>query len=230
MGSHPTLAHPVPAGVDAAQPTRPASSAPPDAQPTTRDLEQASPAQPRLRRPRRPPITHTATKASATASAPWPWGCGWPSTTAARTTATRTSGRPARTTAPPTPSAPPAPSPPARRRGPSGSAPNANHPQHQQGAAMAADNQTTIVGNLVETPNSASPTTASPSPTSASPSPSGFNRTESGATATPPSSRSTSGAAKPRTWPTPCPRATGSWSPAGSASAAGRTRRATSDR
>jgi hypothetical protein len=35
-----------------------------------------------------------------------------------------------------------------------GSAPNANHhPQHQyEGAMMAADNQTTIAGNLVETP------------------------------------------------------------------------------
>ena len=31
-----------------------------------------------------------------------------------------------------------------------------------------------------------------------------------------------SGAARPSTWPTPWPRATGSWSPAGSGSAAGR--------
>jgi hypothetical protein len=34
-------------------------------------------------------------------------GCGWPSTTAARTTGTRSSGSPARTTGPPTPSRPP---------------------------------------------------------------------------------------------------------------------------
>src|SRR5512133_497652 len=38
--------------------------------------------------------------------------CGWPSTTAAKTTATRSSGSPARTTAPPTPSKPPATNPP----------------------------------------------------------------------------------------------------------------------
>jgi hypothetical protein len=34
---------------------------------------------------------------------------------------------------------------------------------------MAADNHTTIVGNLVEDPEVASPTTASPSPTCAWP-------------------------------------------------------------
>ena len=39
-----------------------------------------------------------------------------------------------------------------------------------------------------------------------------------------------SGAGRPSTWPTPWPRATGSWSPGGCASAAGRPPRATSAR
>ena len=42
--------------------------------------------------------------------------------------------------------------------------------------STAADNHTTIIGNLVQDPKSASPTTASPSPTYASPSPSGIQQ------------------------------------------------------
>jgi hypothetical protein len=52
-------------------------------------------------------------------------GAGWPSTTAARTTATRSSGSPARTIAWPTPSRRPMPSPPGPGTGRSGWAPNA---------------------------------------------------------------------------------------------------------
>src|SRR5512132_3514685 len=52
----------------------------------------------------------------------------------------------------------------------------------------------------------------------------------SGVTARPPSSRSTFGVARPSTWPTRCLRATGSWSPAGCASAAGRPPRGRSGR
>src|SRR5512132_916556 len=68
-----------------------------------------------------------AARPSATAKPPWPWGCGWPSTTHGRTTPTRSSGRPARTTAPPTPSKPPATNPPAPATALSGSASHANH-------------------------------------------------------------------------------------------------------
>jgi Single-strand binding protein family len=58
-----------------------------------------------------------------------------------------------RTTAWPTPSTPPAPSPPALVGGQNASAPNANYRQHEQGVTvMAADNHTTIIGNLVEDP------------------------------------------------------------------------------
>ena len=64
----------------------------------------------------------------------------------------RTCGRPARTTESPTPSTPPAATWSGPAMGRSGSAPNYNH-QHEQGAAgMAADNHTTIIGNLVEDP------------------------------------------------------------------------------
>jgi single-strand DNA-binding protein len=84
---------------------------------------------------------------------PLPSGRGWSSTIAARTTPIRPSGSPARTTAWPTPSTTPATSPPAPAGEPNASAPNANHHQHEQGAEqMAADNHTTIVGNLVEDP------------------------------------------------------------------------------
>src|SRR4029450_6367985 len=71
--------------------------------------------------------------------------------TAAKTTPTRSCGRSVRTTAWPTPSRPPATSPPAPGTAQSGSAPNANH-QDEGAQHMAADNHTTIVGNLVEDP------------------------------------------------------------------------------
>ena len=71
--------------------------------------------------------TPSATATSPNARPPWPSASRWPSTTAARTTATRSSGRPARTTAWPRPSRPPAPSPPALVGGRNASAPNANH-------------------------------------------------------------------------------------------------------
>jgi single-strand DNA-binding protein len=74
---------------------------------------------------------------------------------------------------------------------------------------MAADNHTTIVGNLVDDPelrftnNGIAVTNLRVAVTSA------FSRTASGATATPASSRSTSGGARPSTWPTPSPRRPG---------------------
>ena len=74
---------------------------------------------------------------------------------------------------------------------------------------MATDNHTTIVGNLVEDPELRFTNTGIAVATCGSRSPSASSRTASGATATPPSSRSTSGAARPRTWPTPWARATG---------------------
>ena len=75
---------------------------------------------------------------------------------------------------------------------------------------MAGDNHTTIVGNLVDDPelrftnNGIAVANLRVAVTQR-----GSSRTASGATATPASSRSTCGAARPRTWPTPFPRATG---------------------
>jgi hypothetical protein len=117
--------------------------------------------------------------------------------------------------------------------------PGRPHPAHSQPSGPRADRPRTLTSTHKEqpssetwsrTPNSASPTTAPPSPTCGSRSPSASNKTASGATATPRSSRSTCGAARPNTWPTPSERATGSWSPADSDSAAGRPPRATSGR
>jgi single-stranded DNA-binding protein len=74
---------------------------------------------------------------------------------------------------------------------------------------MAADNHTTIVGNLVDDPelrftqNGIAVANMRVAVTS------GSSRTASGATATPRSSRSTSGAGRPSTWPSPSARATG---------------------
>ena len=50
---------------------------------------------------------------------------------------------------------------------------------------MAADNQTTIAGNLVDTPELRFANTGTPSPTSASRSPNASSTTASGATARP---------------------------------------------
>src|SRR5829696_3971789 len=69
-----------------------------------------------------------------------------------RTTGIRSSGSRARTTAPPRPSTPPANSPSAPAGARSGSAPNVNHQHISRSTVMAADNHTTIVGNLVEDP------------------------------------------------------------------------------
>jgi type IV secretion system protein VirD4 len=115
-------------------------------------------------RPRRPSTVSTppsaspptASTASATATSPSarppsPWGSGSLSMTAARTTAIPSSGSPVRTTAWPTPSRPPAPSPPAPAGARSGSAPNAE-PGHEGAQQMAADNHTTIIGNLTDDP------------------------------------------------------------------------------
>jgi single-strand DNA-binding protein len=96
--------------------------------------------------------TPSVTAISSSARSPSPLEFASPSTTAARTTPTPSSGSPARTTAPPTPSTPPAASPPSPVGVQSGSAPNANHQQHEGAESMAADNHTTIVGNLVEDP------------------------------------------------------------------------------
>ena len=54
---------------------------------------------------------------------------------------------------------------------------------------MAADNHTTIIGNLVEDPEVRFTHTGIAVTTSGSPSPKGSSRTTSGATATPASSR-----------------------------------------
>jgi Single-strand binding protein family len=75
---------------------------------------------------------------------------------------------------------------------------------------MAADNHTTI-GNLVEDPEVRFTNTGIAVTNLRVAVTNGSSRTASGATATPRSSRSTCGAAKPRTWPTRAPRATGSW-------------------
>jgi hypothetical protein len=108
--------------------------------------------------------TPSATATSSSVKPPSPSASESPSTTAAKMTATRSSGSPAKTTEPPRPSKPPATSPLAPSMAPSGWAPNAN--QHKQGAhVMAEDNHTTIVGNLIEDPELRSPTTASPSRT-----------------------------------------------------------------
>ena len=66
-----------------------------------------------------PPTSTAPTAASRPdREPPSPSGCGWPSTTAARTTATRSSGSPARTTAWPTPSSAARPQPTRTRSGP----------------------------------------------------------------------------------------------------------------
>jgi Single-strand binding protein family len=117
-------------------------------------------------------------------------GSGWPSTTAARTIPTRSSGSPARTTGSPTPSTPPAPSPPGRVGARSGSAPNAKH-QHEGAELMAADNHTIIVGNLVEDPELRFTNTGTPVANLRVAVTQRINKTASGATATPRSSRST---------------------------------------
>jgi hypothetical protein len=65
---------------------------------------------------------------------------------------TRSSGSPARTTAWRMPSPPPAPSPAAPDTAPSGWGPNAESAAQRSTQQMAADNHTTIIGNLVEDP------------------------------------------------------------------------------
>jgi hypothetical protein len=75
---------------------------------------------------------------------------------------------------------------------------------------MAADNHTTIAGNLVDTPELRFTNTGTPVTNLRVAVTQRIQQTASGATATPRSSRSTSGAAKPNTWPTPSPSATGS--------------------
>jgi hypothetical protein len=74
---------------------------------------------------------------------------------------------------------------------------------------MAADNQTTIAGNLVDTPELRFTNNGTPVTICGSRSPSASSKTGSGVTVTPRSSRSMCGAAKPNTWRTPCPKATG---------------------
>jgi single-strand DNA-binding protein len=74
---------------------------------------------------------------------------------------------------------------------------------------MAADNHTTIVGNLVEDPELRFTNTGIAVTNLRVASPSASSRTASGATATPRSSRSTSGVARLSTWPTPWPRGIG---------------------
>jgi Single-strand binding protein family len=98
-----------------------------------------------------PPIGHRDVQQRETALA---LGSGSLSMTAARTTGTRSSGSPARTTACPTPSSGPHPAHPCRH-GPERVGPNAN--QHQQPAAQGVGTDGsgqphTIVGNLVEDP------------------------------------------------------------------------------
>jgi single-stranded DNA-binding protein len=74
---------------------------------------------------------------------------------------------------------------------------------------MAADNHTTIVGNLVDDPELRFTSSGIAVANMRVASPSGSSRTVSGAMARPRSSRSTSGGARPSTWPTPWARATG---------------------
>ena len=131
MGSHPTLAH--------HQPATEALELDPDdrihdhhrpAEPTSEQaFDQLNPTfgVPADRTDR---IGHRDIQQREAALAP---ASAWPSTTAARTTPARSSGRPARTTASPTPSRLPATSPPALVGGRSGSGPNDNH-QHYEGA------------------------------------------------------------------------------------------------
>jgi hypothetical protein len=180
------------------------------------------------------PTTATDNKPSGTGKPPSPSVPASPSPPHGRTTPTQSCGWPARTTGPPTPPAPPTPRRSANATAPNGSAPNANHGRGSalapRRAVMAADNQTTIAGNLVEDPELRFTATAPRSPTCGWRSPNASRTTASGATATPPSSRSTSGAAKLNTWPTPSQRATGSWSPADCANGAGRPPRERSGR
>jgi single-strand DNA-binding protein len=74
---------------------------------------------------------------------------------------------------------------------------------------MSADNHTTIVGNLVDDPelrftnNGIAVANMRVAVTQR------IQQDGSGATATPASSRSTCGAGRPSTWPTPSPRGTG---------------------
>src|SRR4030095_6034219 len=92
---------------------------------------------------------------TARATPPGPAAPAPPPPAAARTTGSRSCGWPARTTEPPTPPAPPIASWSGAAVVRNGSAPNANpttHPIKQGAQLMAADNQTTIAGNLVDTP------------------------------------------------------------------------------
>jgi hypothetical protein len=95
---------------------------------------------------------------------------------------------------------------------------------------MATDNHTTIVGNLVEDPEVRVTNTGIAVTNLRVAVTQRIQQDLIGATATPRSSRSTCGAARPNTWPTPSPRATGSWSPAGSANGPGRPLRGRSGR
>jgi hypothetical protein len=74
---------------------------------------------------------------------------------------------------------------------------------------MAADNHTTIVGNLVDDPELRFTSSGIAVANLRVAVTQRFSRTARGATATPRSCRSTSGACRPSTWPTPSPRATG---------------------
>ena len=68
---------------------------------------------------------------------------------------------------------------------------------------MAADNQTTIAGNLVDTPELRFTNNGTPVTNLRVAVTQRIQQDASGATARPRSSRSTSGAARPSTWPTP---------------------------
>ena len=106
MGSSPTLDQASPSWDLDAVSTHPAlQQRTADAQPATRDREQAFD---RLNPDYGIPAdTPTATKPCASGKPPWPSAPASPSPAAARTTPTQSCGWPARTTEPPTPPAPP---------------------------------------------------------------------------------------------------------------------------